>query len=616
MERVRAVLGYLISAVRFYWGILLTVVLAGAGPVRGIAALSKRWGIGRPFGYLISAVRFYWGILLTVVLAGAAPVRGIAAQARACGVVASPRHSRDWAVGVVPAGAALLATAAVAAVISVATLGGPTASHRRHGVSNIDHSAMSRSAHLPNASRQTSEGLAALARMFESQSRQMKLKRAVALPLPEPKALASSPPISPNEVFAFLPYWELPSYGALDYSQLTTVDYFAVGVAPDGSLIRQGTGWDGLTSQDLANAVTAAHSALVRVVLTVSDFDQASLDSLLSHPVTTGARLGRQLVALFPQYGLDGVNLDLEGTGAADRTGLDRFVATVSTTLRRADPHWQVTMDTYASSASDTAGFFDVAGLASSVDAFFVMAYEMGSHSTPSPTSPLYGSEGTTVATSVASYLQVVPPSKVILGMPFYGYMWPAAGPALGDPATGPAVAVTYASVAQGGYPVYWDPNTDTPWTSFQVGSQWYQAFYDDPASVTMKVQLADANHLAGVGVWAWGMQGGYSSMMLAVAGHGEVVRGLPEGPVAPPGSPSSGSPRPGSGLGTTSTTGTTSTPGTTSTTGTTSTPGTTAPPTLSASPPTSVAGSTSTPGTTSTKGSTSTPAGSSALPR
>ena len=45
--------------------------------------------------------------------------------------------------------------------------------------------------------------------------------------------------------------------------------------------------------------------------------------------------------------------------------------------LRAADPHWQITMDTYASSAGDPGGFYDIPALAPAVDAFFVMDYEL-----------------------------------------------------------------------------------------------------------------------------------------------------------------------------------------------------------------------------------------------
>ena len=142
---------------------------------------------------------------------------------------------------------------------------------------------------------------------------------------------------------------------------------------------------------------------------------------------------------------LDGVNIDFEGKGSKDQAGLDTLMAAVSSAVHQADPHWQVTMDTYASSAGDPSGFYDIRGLAPSVDAFFVMAYDMNNRSTPSATAPLTGA-GFTDLDAVQQYAAAVPPSKVILGVPYYGYDWPTGGPGLGDPATGPPTPLGYSA--------------------------------------------------------------------------------------------------------------------------------------------------------------------------
>ena len=83
------------------------------------------------------------------------------------------------------------------------------------------------------------------------------------------------------------------------------------------------------------------------------------------------------------------MNFDFEGDGRADQSGLTALIAGVSAALRAADPHWQVTMDTYASSAGDAGGFYDIGALAPYVDAFFVMDYELNLAGSPSAASPL-----------------------------------------------------------------------------------------------------------------------------------------------------------------------------------------------------------------------------------
>ena len=77
-------------------------------------------------------------------------------------------------------------------------------------------------------------------------------------------------------------YWTLPQSGGFSLAGLTTLAYFSIGVNADGSLDQTGSGWNGYESQALTNLITRAHGANERVVLTVNDFDQGSLNALTS----------------------------------------------------------------------------------------------------------------------------------------------------------------------------------------------------------------------------------------------------------------------------------------------------------------------------------------------
>ncbi len=351
------------------------------------------------------------------------------------------------------------------------------------------------------------------------------LPPATSTPAPLPPSLAKSQALSPHEIFGFAPYWTLPYSSGFDLNALTTISYFGVDVAGNGSLIKTGNGWNGYESADLASLITRAHRAGVRVVLTVKSFSQTTLDQLTHDPgaaTTLAVSLERAITA----KEMDGVNFDLEGEGPADRGGLVRLIAKVSTMLRGLDPYWQITMDTYGSSAVDSTGFFDIKALAPYVNAFFVMAYDMGSMSTPSPTAPLSGYDPSDLSV-IDGYLGVVPASKVILGVPFYGYEWPTNGGYFGAAASGAPTPLTYAQIANSSWPVYWDTTSSTPWTSFQVAGQWYEVYYDDPTSLALKADLANFFSLRGVGIWALGMAGNDPAMMAALLGRATPLKDL-----------------------------------------------------------------------------------------
>ena len=288
-----------------------------------------------------------------------------------------------------------------------------------------------------HAARAGGAGNAALARLGATA---VQLAPAGAAPTAAPASLVDQPPLAGRENFAFAPYWTLPQSSSFSITGLSTLAYFSIDVNANGTLDEGGPGWSGLQSQALADLISRAHAAGERVVLTVTDFDQGSLDALTSSPTAAGT-LAAALVPLLQAKSLDGVNYDFEGEGSGDQAGLTNLVAGVSSALRAADPHWQITMDTYASSAGDPGGFYDIGALAPSVDAFFIMDYELNLAGTASAASPLTSGMFSS-QTTLAQYTAAVPASKVILGTPFFGIDWPTDNGTMAATATGGAADI------------------------------------------------------------------------------------------------------------------------------------------------------------------------------
>jgi spore germination protein len=334
-------------------------------------------------------------------------------------------------------------------------------------------------------------------------------------PVAAPAALVSAP-IADRENLAFAPYWTLAQSPTFNLNGLSTIAYFSVGVNPDGTLDESGPGWNGFESQDLADLITRAHATNERVVLTVNDFGQNSLDALTSSP-SAPATLANALIPLLAAKSLDGVNFDFEGTGSADQAGLTRLIAASSALLRANDPHWQITMDTYASSAGDPGGFYNIPALAPSVDALFVMAYGLNLAGTASAASPLTSSLFSDLQT-LQQYTAAVPANKVILGIAFFGVDWPTSNGTMGATATGPATDIADAQVGAA-EPQYWDPVTQTGWTSYQVASQWHESYFETPYALYDVAQLAAHYAVRGVGIWALGMEDNGPQMIGALDG-------------------------------------------------------------------------------------------------
>lgn len=336
-------------------------------------------------------------------------------------------------------------------------------------------------------------------------------------PAPSLPPGAFSRPLPAHQVVGFLPYWEVAGFTPA-VSELTTLVYWSVSLAAGGALTRSGQGYTTLSSPALGIDVLRAHQAGDRVLLTVFSTSNRVIATVTSHPGSAGRRLAKSLAPLLTSGDFDGVDLDIEGDSTPGRPGFVRFVAAFSAALASLDARWSIMLDTYPASAFDSTGFFDIKALAPHVDEMFVMAYEMQQPGIASPTAPLFNSP-LNDAMALAEYTSVVPASKVVLGIPLYGYDYQVGNRSEGAAVIGTPVAVTYQDVVAAGHTATWDPLTETPVTVFRRKGHWHQTFFDDPVSIALKTALAEQFRCAGVGVWDLGMSGGNPSVLAALLG-------------------------------------------------------------------------------------------------
>jgi hypothetical protein len=328
-------------------------------------------------------------------------------------------------------------------------------------------------------------------------------------------------PVAPAEVLGFVPYWTASSITPPELADVSEIALFGVEVGPSGGFVETGPGWSEYASTGYENLVAAAHAARDRVLFTISTTRPKIISQVVSHPAATSATLARALAGAVASGGLDGVDIDIEGTQGSERADFVVFVRDLVHALRAGGMRGEIVLDTYPQSAGDSTNFFDVAKLAPYVDRVFIMGYDMEQYANASPTAPLYSVDlGLSDVLSLIQYVKVVPARKLILGIPFYGLDFTTAGRAKGSQALKPyPTEPTYAAILAANRPATWDPVTRTAWTHFQIGKSWHQTWYDNPASVALKRALAEHFHLAGVGAWALGFEGAATNMLRALDG-------------------------------------------------------------------------------------------------
>jgi len=260
-----------------------------------------------------------------------------------------------------------------------------------------------------------------------------------------PLAITSGVSNNPNlqrEVFGFVNAGNLGSayvgYTTWNLSLLSTVAYFGLQVnSGDGNFVTTNTGWAVYHSSTMSSFVNAAHAQHVRVIVSINlhDFGTGpNNQTCLGLQSSSAQNTINQAVAQMQWAGIDGINVDYEGTittcadGISNRQELVSFVQGLRAKMPTGT---YLAIDTFSGAAEDNQEFFDITGIAPYVDSFFVMAYDMDEANyfeSPlncssycfNPVSPL-NTYRFNITTSLQQYTALVPASKVILGQPWYG---------------------------------------------------------------------------------------------------------------------------------------------------------------------------------------------------
>ncbi|KAL4440207.1 hypothetical protein ABPG75_003208 [Micractinium tetrahymenae] len=185
--------------------------------------------------------------------------------------------------------------------------------------------------------------------------------------------------------------------------------------------------WSQLTTvawNDDPQLMCTAHAAGARVVL-----DGRGADSpVLYANATARAEWISDRVRFAQERHLDGINFDLEdpiAPGNPLARAYAALVAEAATAFHAAIPGSQVSVDVPWSPHGIDGRHYDWAGLAAAADLLFVMAYDMQSQiwgsCVASANSPL-----PLVRRGLGQWLELgVPAKKLVLGLPWYGYVYP-----------------------------------------------------------------------------------------------------------------------------------------------------------------------------------------------
>jgi len=334
-------------------------------------------------------------------------------------------------------------------------------------------------------------------------------------------------PLAPKKiVIGFLPYWLLDTAKS-DYSKyVTTLSYFALRVDQNGNIQKlltpqqEESGWYALRSGKLDQIFNNALKNNVSLSLMVASGNVDSINGLISEPTSHAKNLVSDLKPLIDKYKFSDINLDIEYTQNASPAARDNFTKFVTEVRKELKNNETLTVEISPTDAIHN-NLIDPKAMSEIADNVVLMAYDY--HSTSSfvtgSVAPLSGAGVMSeydVTAAVEKTLDLIPPQKLVLGIPLYGYEWEtltqiprsAIIPNSGVAASNRRAEVLLSSCASCSATL--DKEADEKYISYfdQNLGDYHTIFYPDKDSTVAKINLTNKFQLGGLALWALGYEG------------------------------------------------------------------------------------------------------------
>lgn len=229
------------------------------------------------------------------------------------------------------------------------------------------------------------------------------------------------------------------------------------------------------------------------------NFDPQLASTILSSEASV-SKLLDNLVAIMHQKGYNGLDVDFEFVFPSDKTAYESFLGKAATRLHNEGFFISCAIPAKEApeATSPFAGAYDYATIGNIVDNVTLMTYEWGyASSEPMAVAPIDAVER--VSRFAASQM---PSSKILMGIPNYGYDWPTPfKPGNIGKTTGIVQAVeTARSRSQD---IRFDEQAQTPWFQyFENTKQGREVWFEDARSAKAKLSLAARHNLGGFSYW------------------------------------------------------------------------------------------------------------------
>lgn len=231
--------------------------------------------------------------------------------------------------------------------------------------------------------------------------------------------------------------------------------------------------------------------------LTTEGFSAEIAHEMLNNPAAK-SNLINNIVNVVSRKGYAGVNIDIEQVRTEDRDLFSGFLRQLRDRLQPSNYLVTVSVPAKTNEGVPWLRGYDYGGIGSAVDLMFIMAYDWHhGGSEPGPVAPI-----NEVRSAILFALSKIPRTKIILGVPLYGYDWLLPyTPGTIAPGVSNQAAVETAMRYQ--VPIQYSKEFESPFFRYADDQgRTHEVWFEDVRSMSRKMQLVHEFRLGGVGAW------------------------------------------------------------------------------------------------------------------
>ena len=303
-----------------------------------------------------------------------------------------------------------------------------------------------------------------------------------------------------------IPYWEQEK-AYLSFSQnAARFDYISLYwyyLEKDGQVKKYRGAKEDLNIMKLAHDNNVKAGAIVTNLLDDEDlgWNSARVETWIKNDEVIEAH-AEAIVEKIKSTGFDGVILDYELVDKSQKDNFSKFVKELSLQMHQENKF--VTMALHPKTGQNKKGeaigqFQDWKEISKYADQLSIMGYsEHGDEDEAGPIASVGWVE------SIINYALSldIPPEKLFLGIPLYGYRWQ-----IGSDENTEGLTFTQIQkiIAANQIEVQWDESAKSPYFEYDKGGNTYVVWFENSQSVFEKMSLADKKGLGGVNFWRLG---------------------------------------------------------------------------------------------------------------